>query len=239
MFCNDPIAALEEHVPNLLSAVKTLKPTALIGVSTLPKSFDQGVIEEMSANNERPVIFALSNPTSKAECTPEEAYKWSNGAAVFASGSPFEPVLFKGKTYVPGQVQPWQSCGLCPTQEPTNNHDVIMVNHSDSQMGAMRFDTSVPLSKSSPAPLKIPRQGNNAYIFPGVGLAAVACGATRITDLDMYIAAKALAATVPKVSTLISRCDNTASSLLSEGLCIVDCVPSRRTEAGTNTPSLV
>nr|AIT70132.1 malic enzyme [Colpomenia sinuosa] len=132
-----------EHVSDLLSAVKTLKPTALIGVSTLPKSFNQSIIEEMSANNERPVIFALSNPTSKAECTPEEAYRWSNGAAVFASGSPFEPVQFEGKTYVPGQ-------------------------------------------------------GNNAYIFPGVGLAAVACGATRITDFDMYIAAKALAATVPQ-----------------------------------------
>lgn len=97
---------LEEHVPDLLTAVKTLKPTALIGVSTLPKSFNQAVIEEMSANNERPIIFALSNPTSKAECTPEEAYRWSNGAAVFASGSPFEPVTFKGKKYVPGQVYP-------------------------------------------------------------------------------------------------------------------------------------
>lgn len=97
---------LEDHVPDLLSAVKTLKPTALIGVSTLPKSFNQAVIEEMSANNERPIIFALSNPTSKAECTPEEAYRWSNGAAVFASGSPFEPVTFNGKTFVPGQVNP-------------------------------------------------------------------------------------------------------------------------------------
>lgn len=59
----------------------------------------------MSAMNKRPVIFALSNPTSKAECTPEEAYKWSNGMAVFASGSPFEPVEFNGKTYIPGQVR--------------------------------------------------------------------------------------------------------------------------------------
>lgn len=84
--------------------MKALKPTVLIGVSTLAKSFNQAVIEEMSANNKRPVIFALSNPTSKAECTPEEAYKWSNGAAVFASGSPFEPVEFNGKTLVPGQV---------------------------------------------------------------------------------------------------------------------------------------
>lgn len=100
-----PCYDLQDHVPDLLSAIKALKPTALIGVSTLPKSFDKAVIEEMSANNKRPLIFALSNPTSKAECTPDEAYTWSNGAAVFASGSPFEPVEFNGKTYVPGQVR--------------------------------------------------------------------------------------------------------------------------------------
>lgn len=94
----------KDHVPDLLSAVKTLKPSALIGVSTLSKSFNQAVIEEMASNHKRPIIFALSNPTSKAECTPEEAYRWSNGRAVFASGSPFEPVEFEGKTYVPGQV---------------------------------------------------------------------------------------------------------------------------------------
>lgn len=81
-----------------------LKPTALIGVSTLAKSFNRIIIEEMSAINARPVIFALSNPTSKAECTPEEAYEWSDGAAIYASGSPFEPVQYKGNTYVPGQV---------------------------------------------------------------------------------------------------------------------------------------
>jgi len=96
--------------------VKALKPTALIGVSTLPKSFNQTVIEEMSANNERPIIFALSNPTSKAECTPEEAYRWSNGAAVFASGSPFEPVTFNGKTYVPGQVRLLDLCHFVETR---------------------------------------------------------------------------------------------------------------------------
>lgn len=82
-----------------------LKPTVLIGVSTLAKSFNQTVIEEMSAISARPLIFALSNPTSKAECTPEEAYQWSDGAAVYASGSRFEPVMYKGKRYIPGQVR--------------------------------------------------------------------------------------------------------------------------------------
>nr|AIT70115.1 malic enzyme [Ishige okamurae] len=138
-----PFAHAVDHTVDLLSAIKMLKPTALLGVSTIPKSFNQSVVEEMTSLNERPLIFALSNPTSKAECTPEEAYTWSNGTAIYASGSPFEPVELDGKIYTPGQ-------------------------------------------------------GNNAYIFPGIGLAAVASGATRITDLDMYIAAKALADAVPQ-----------------------------------------
>ena len=88
---------------NLLEAVKVFKPTAIIGVSAQPKTFTKEVIEEMSAINERPIIFALSNPTSKAECTAAEAYQWSDGRAIFASGSPFAPVSFGGKTFVPRQ----------------------------------------------------------------------------------------------------------------------------------------
>jgi malate dehydrogenase (oxaloacetate-decarboxylating)(NADP+) len=86
-----------------VAAVRTVEPTAIIGVSTIAKAFDREVIEAMSAQNVRPIIFALSNPTSKSECTAEEAYTWSNDRAVFASGSPFPAVTHAGHALVPGQ----------------------------------------------------------------------------------------------------------------------------------------
>ena len=79
----------------LRSPLCSLKPTAIIGVSAVPGAFTQSVIEAMSSNNPNPLIFALSNPTSKAECTAEEAYRHSGGRAVFASGSPFDPVTLE------------------------------------------------------------------------------------------------------------------------------------------------
>jgi malate dehydrogenase (oxaloacetate-decarboxylating)(NADP+) len=127
-----------EFCEDLVTAVESLKPTALIGVSGMPQTFTKDVVEAMARCNERPIVFALSNPTSKAECTAEEAYTWSEGRAIFASGSPFEPVQLGGRTYVPGQ-------------------------------------------------------GNNAYIFPGLGLGAIASGAKLITDEMFFTAAKALA----------------------------------------------
>lgn len=127
-----------EFLPDLLSAVESLKPTILVGVSGQPQTFTQSVVEVMARINERPVIFALSNPTSKAECTAEQAYTWTNGRAIFASGSPFDPVTLNGKTYVPGQ-------------------------------------------------------GNNVYIFPGVGLGVIECGAQRVTNEMFSVAASALA----------------------------------------------
>lgn len=131
-----------EPCPDLLSAVKHLKPSALIGVSAMPNIFTQEIIEEMARNNEQPIIFALSNPTSKAECTAAQAYEWTNGRAIFSSGSPFDPVeLPDGRRFVPGQ-------------------------------------------------------GNNAYIFPGVGLGVFAAGSQRISDHDMLLAAKTLASLV-------------------------------------------
>jgi malate dehydrogenase (oxaloacetate-decarboxylating)(NADP+) len=120
-------------IDNFLDAVNTLKPTAILGLSGQPGSFPKEVIEAMAKINERPIIFALSNPTSKAECTAEEAYRWSNGRAIFASGSPFDAVKFRNQTHVPGQ-------------------------------------------------------GNNVYIFPGVGLGAIVSQSRKITD-EMFLAA--------------------------------------------------
>ena len=119
-------------------AVDSIKPHVLIGATGAPGTFTQEIVERMTRNNERPVIFALSNPTSKAECTAEQAYQWSDGRAVFASGSPFGRVNFKGKDYYPGQ-------------------------------------------------------GNNAYVFPGIGLGTVVSNAKTIPDELFLVASKTLA----------------------------------------------
>jgi malate dehydrogenase (oxaloacetate-decarboxylating)(NADP+) len=124
---------------DLLAAVQALRPTALIGVSGQTGAIPQPVVAAMAAANARPIVFALSNPTSKAECTAEQAYAWSDGRAIFASGSPFAPVRWQGKELVPGQ-------------------------------------------------------GNNAYIFPGVGLGVVASGSRRVPEEMFAIAARTLAA---------------------------------------------
>jgi malate dehydrogenase (oxaloacetate-decarboxylating)(NADP+) len=133
-----PYAHDHEPLPDLLAAVEALHPTAIIGVSGQFGAFTQPALEAMARLNDRPIIFALSNPTSKAECTAEQAYTWTDGRAIFACGSPFAPVTLGDKTFVPGQ-------------------------------------------------------GNNAYIFPGVGLGAVACGAKMVTDEMFFAAARALA----------------------------------------------
>ena len=128
-----PYAHDHPGLKDLLSAVKELRPTAIIGVSGRGAMFTREIVEEMARINEKPVIMALSNPTSQSECTAEEAYTWSGGRAIFASGSPFDPVDYEGKTFVPGQ-------------------------------------------------------GNNVYIFPGVGLGVLASDASRVTD-EMFMAA--------------------------------------------------
>jgi malate dehydrogenase (oxaloacetate-decarboxylating)(NADP+) len=98
-----PFAQDHVQVATFVDAVRALRPTGIIGVSTVPKLFNQQVIETMAAINERPIIFPYSNPTSRSECTADEAYRWSNGRAIFASGSPFPPVEIAGQTFVPGQ----------------------------------------------------------------------------------------------------------------------------------------
>ena len=96
----------QDHAPvaSLAEAVRAIRPAAIIGVSGQPQTFTQEVIASMSEINERPIVFALSNPTSRSECTAEQAYQWSSGRAVFASGSPFGPVEHQGRTFVPGQA---------------------------------------------------------------------------------------------------------------------------------------
>jgi malate dehydrogenase (oxaloacetate-decarboxylating)(NADP+) len=98
-----PYAHPHPPVKNFVNAIESIKPTAIIGVSTVAKAFNQRVIEAMARINQRPIIFPYSNPTSHSECTAEEAYRWSEGRAVFASGSPFPPVRFGDRTLVPGQ----------------------------------------------------------------------------------------------------------------------------------------
>jgi malate dehydrogenase (oxaloacetate-decarboxylating)(NADP+) len=89
---------------DLVETIETLKPTVLIGVSTKGGAFNQRVVETMSRLNERPIIFALSNPTDKAECSAEQAYTWSDGRALYAAGVQFPDVRLNGKTLHPGQA---------------------------------------------------------------------------------------------------------------------------------------
>src|SRR5476651_20434 len=134
------LAYAHEHPPHgdFLSAIKALKPSAIIGVAAVGGTFTPEVLKAMAQINKRPIIFALSNPTSKAECSAEEAYRHTGGKALFACGSPYDPVKLDGTTFVP-------------------------------------------------------RQGNNSYIFPGIGLGAIASGARLITDEMFMVAAHTLA----------------------------------------------
>ena len=129
------IAYAHEHaqIGDFLTAIRTLKPTAIIGVAAVGGTFTPEVLQTMAQINKLPIVFALSNPTSKAECSAEEAYQHTGGRVLFACGSPYDPVTFNGMTYVP-------------------------------------------------------RQGNNSYIFPGVGLGAIASGTRLVTD-EMFMAA--------------------------------------------------
>jgi malate dehydrogenase (oxaloacetate-decarboxylating)(NADP+) len=94
------------HAPtrDFVAAIESIKPTTIIGVSTVGGTFTQKVIEAMARINERPVILALSNPTDHAECTPEQAYTWSKGKAIYAAGVQFPPVHLNGETFLPGQA---------------------------------------------------------------------------------------------------------------------------------------
>lgn len=133
---NLPYAHKHEQL-NFMDSIGAIKPHVLIGATGASGVFTREVIELMAYINARPVIFALSNPTSRAECTAEQAYKWSNGKAVFSSGSPFDKVVFNGKEFRPGQ-------------------------------------------------------GNNAYVFPGLGLGIIMANTPVIPDELFLVAAKIL-----------------------------------------------
>ncbi|CAG9769466.1 unnamed protein product [Ceutorhynchus assimilis] len=133
-----PYAQNHAPIKTLTEVVKQVKPSILVGAAAISGAFTEEILKEMAKNNKQPVIFALSNPTDKAECTAEQAYKATNGTCVFASGSPFAPVTLNGKTFSPGQ-------------------------------------------------------GNNAYIFPGVGLGVMCAGIKNVGEDHFLIAAEALA----------------------------------------------
>lgn len=99
-----PWAHEHEPVKTLLESVKAIKPTVLIGSSGVGQTFTKEVVEAMASLNEKPVIFALSNPTSQSECTAEQAYTWTKGRAIYASGSPFDQFEYEGKVFIPGQA---------------------------------------------------------------------------------------------------------------------------------------
>ncbi|CAF1115453.1 unnamed protein product [Rotaria sp. Silwood1] len=120
-------------IKDLSSVIDYVKPTVLMGASGVARLFHDGVLRKMAQINERPIIFALSNPINRAECTAEEAYRETDGKCVFASGSAFKPVIYKDKTFHSGQ-------------------------------------------------------GNNAYIFPAIALATIACAARHVED-DMFLIA--------------------------------------------------
>jgi len=138
------------QVGDFLAAVEALRPHAIIGVSGQAKRFTPEILAAMAKINDRPIVFSLSNPTSKAECTAEEAYTWTQGRAIFASGSPFEPVTTHGKKLFPAQ-------------------------------------------------------GNNVYIFPGVGMGVMASGAVRVTDEMFLEAARIVAGEVTEEDLQLGR----------------------------------
>jgi malate dehydrogenase (oxaloacetate-decarboxylating)(NADP+) len=127
-----PFAQDRVPVSSFAEAVEALRPTGIIGVSATPKLFNRAVIEAMARINQRPIIFPYSNPTSRSECTAEEAYRWSDGRAIFASGSPFPPVEIDGKRFVPGQgnnvyIFPAMGMALFATEATRVTDEMFMV----------------------------------------------------------------------------------------------------------------
>jgi malate dehydrogenase (oxaloacetate-decarboxylating)(NADP+) len=186
-----------EHAPigSFAEAVKALRPTGIIGVSTVPKLFNQKVIEAISKINERPMIFPYSNPTSRLECTAEEAYTWSKGRAIFASGSPFAPLTVGGKHFVPGQgnnvyIFPAMGMAVYATEAKrvTDEMFIVATNAVAEQVGQDSLDVGLiypPQSKILTASLHVAARIAE-YVFDH-GLARIA----RPEDVSHLIGDKA------------------------------------------------
>jgi malate dehydrogenase (oxaloacetate-decarboxylating)(NADP+) len=99
-----PYAHPMRPTTDFVAAIEAIKPTAIVGVSTVGKAFTRRVVEAMARINQRPIVFALSNPTDHAECTPIEAYGWTQGRAIYAAGVQFPPVRVDGETLIPSQA---------------------------------------------------------------------------------------------------------------------------------------
>ncbi len=169
--------ARELEPTDFSGAVEIARPHVLIGATGAAGSFTEEIVRLLARINERPVIFALSNPTSKAECTAEQAYRWSDGRAVFASGSPFAAVAYNGK-------------GLHPSQ------------------------------------------GNNVYVFPGVGLGVIACNASRLSEEMFLDAAHTLAGLVTESDLQLGSVYPPLPEIREISLAIAVAVATRAYEQG-------
>ena len=178
-----PYAHIHAPLRTLEEAVEAVRPTVLIGVSGQPSTFTAKILNRMAELNKRPVVFALSNPTSQAECTAELAYAETQGRVLFASGSPFAPVSFGGRTYTPGQ-------------------------------------------------------GNNVYIFPGVGYGALACGAREVTDAMFLAAARRLAELVTPEDLALGRIYPALTRIREVSLELAIAVVAEARRAGLTTIEL-
>jgi len=168
------------HTDKTEAVIEDFAPTAIIGACGVGARFNEVMLSTMARLNHQPIVFALSNPTSKAECTAEQAFSWTQGRVVFASGSPFAPVTHEGRVYAPGQ-------------------------------------------------------GNNFYIFPGVGLGLLLAGATQVSDEMFLAAAHALADCVSAADLEQARLFPPAASMRDVAVAVAAAVARVAHEQGYAT----
>ena len=196
-----PFAHENDPIDDFTGAIEALRPTAIIGVSTAAKAFRLSVIEAMAKVNQRPIIFPYSNPTSRSECTAEEAYRWSEGRAVFASGSPFGPVHLGAKTFVPGQgnnvyIFPAMGMAIYATESKrvTDAMFIVAPHALSDQVTETNRDAGLiypPQGDILKVSLKV-AAAVATYIFEN-GPASV----DRPVDVEAFIASKAYSPTYP------------------------------------------